>query len=84
MVEYYLRELEKMIVPSKKNGNIGGLPYATNRETGYMGDVLWEGADVNPCISSSAWYLLGKWGFDPMALGRNKNTPSKDRFWKEK
>ncbi len=80
MVEYYLRELEKMIVPSKKNGNIGGLPYATNRETGYMGDVLWEGADTNPCISSSAWYLLGKWGFDPMALGRNKNIPARDLF----
>lgn len=80
MAEYYIRELEKIIVSSSKNRNLGGIPHSTNRESGYGVDRLWEGVDRNPCISSSAWYLLGKWGFDPMALGRNKNIPAKDFF----
>ncbi len=80
MVEYYNRELDKMIVPCKKGNNLGGLPYATNKGSAYGEGQLWEGSDLNPCVSSSAWYLLGKWGFDPMALGRNKDIPAQDLF----
>ncbi len=80
MAEYYIRELEKMIVASPRNPTLGGIPYATNKATGYGGGELWEGAEQNPCISSSAWYLFGKWGYDPMAIGRNKDIPIKDLF----
>ena len=52
MVEYYLRELEKMIVLSKKNKDLGGLPYATSVASGYGGGSLWNRAEINPCISS--------------------------------
>ncbi len=81
MAEYYLRELEKMIVSSSKNPKLGGIPYATNPGTHYGTGRLWDGADRYPCIASSAWYLLGKWGYDPMEAGRDKNIPARDMFW---
>jgi hypothetical protein len=81
--QYYIQELEKMLVPGSKDVHVSGIPYATNRTTGYGGGQLWDGVDVKPCISSSSWYLLGKWGYDPLKLGRDKVSPVKDMFWKE-
>jgi hypothetical protein len=46
-----------------------------------MSDLLWTGADTNPVVSSSAWYLFGVLHFDPMALGYAKNCPQSDKFW---
>jgi hypothetical protein len=78
---YYLAEMEKGLVNSTVHANAKGIPYATNRATGYMSDLLWTGADTNPVLSSSAWYLFGVLHFDPMALGYAKNCPQSDKFW---
>jgi hypothetical protein len=83
MAEYYLRELEKMIVSSSKNPNLGGIPYATNKGTHYATGQLWDGAERYPSLASSTWYLLGKWSYDPMRIGRDRNIPNKDMFWME-
>jgi cellulose synthase operon protein B len=49
--------------------------------TGYGGDLLWEGVNDLPCVSSAAWYIFGKLKFDPMAIGYTKNSPAEDKFW---
>lgn len=76
---FYLKEIEKSIT-SGLNGTMG-IPYATNRGSGYGPDLLWQGADNLPCVSSAAWYLFGKLKFDPMAVGYVKNIPTEDKFW---
>ena len=58
-----------------------GIPYATNRGSGYGRDLLWLGAYSLPFVSSAAWYLFGKLNFDPMAVGYVKNIPAEDKFW---
>lgn len=78
---YYLAEMEKGLVNSTVYPNAKGIPYATNIGTGYMSGLLWSGADTNPVVSSSAWYLFGILHFDPMALGYYKNCPQSDKFW---
>ena len=77
----YLSEIEKALVNSTTYTNAKGIPYATNIGTGYMSGVLWTGADTNPVVSSSAWYLFGVLHFDPMAVGYSKNCPQADKFW---
>lgn len=76
---YYLKEIEKgtILIP---NGTIG-IPYATNIGSGYGPDLLWNGADKNPCVSSAAWYVFGKMNHDPLAAGYTKNIPAVDKFW---
>jgi hypothetical protein len=77
--DFYLKEIEKSI--TKGPGVTMGIPYATNRGSGYGPDLLWQGADNLPCVSSAAWYLFGKLKFDPMAVGYAKNIPADDKFW---
>jgi len=77
----YIAQIEKMIMPGAKNPTLAGIPYATNPGTGYANDRLWEGADRNPQVTPSAWYLLGKMRYDPMAIGRKKKIPAADMFW---
>jgi hypothetical protein len=76
---FYLKEIEKSIT-SGPSATMG-IPYATNRGSGYGPDLLWQGADSLPCVSSAAWYLFGKLKFDPMAVGYSKNIPTEDKFW---
>lgn len=78
---YYLAEMEKAMIVSSLFENSMALPYAANLETGYGPDDLWEGVDTNPAISSSAWYLFGKKGFNPFKLEKNKNIPISEQFW---
>lgn len=78
---YYVAELEKGMVSSTLYPGAKGIPYATTIGTGYGGDLLWGGANTNPVVSSSAWYLFGQWHFDPMAVGSVKNAPQADKFW---
>jgi hypothetical protein len=77
--DLFLKEIEKTIT-SGPNTTMG-IPYATNRGSGYGPDLLWQGADNLPCVSSAAWYLFGKLKFDPMAVGYTKNIPTEDKFW---
>lgn len=79
--EFYLSEMEKMIVPSPYPAEAEGIPYSTNPGTHYAQGQLWKGVAINPSIASSAWYLFAKAKYDPMALGRNKNIPKGDIFW---
>ena len=80
--DFYLSEMEKLIVESAKFPGYRGIPYVSNRGTGYAIDALWAGSDTKPCISSGAWYLFGVLHFDPFAIGYSKNIPSSDKFWK--
>ncbi len=80
--EYYTAELEKMILESAMFSNSAGLPYTTNFGTHYGDSELWKGADINPAISSGAWYLFAKNKFNPFSTGRTKNIPEADKFWK--
>lgn len=80
---YYLAEMEKAMIESSLFQNSMALPYAANPGTGYGAGELWEGVDSNPAISSSAWYLFGKKGFNPFRLEKNKNVPLNEQFWME-
>lgn len=78
---YYLAEMEKCLVSSKLYKGCKGLPYVTNLGSSYADDELWRGADVNPALSSSIWYLFAKMRFDPLQLGYSKGIPASDKFW---
>jgi hypothetical protein len=54
---FYLKEIENSITSGP--GATMGIPYATNRRSGYGTDLLWQSADSLPCVSSAAWYLFG-------------------------
>ncbi|CAN5532143.1 hypothetical protein BH10BAC3_BH10BAC3_39110 [soil metagenome] len=79
--DFYLTELEKVIVTKSAVLNTAGIPYASNRATGYGNGLLWVGSDTNPAISSGAWYLFGKHRFDPFKSAKNKNIPASDKFY---
>ena len=81
---FYLKELEKMMVESKYTPGAFGLPYASNAGTGYGGDQLWSGAEKNPAISSTAWYLFGMNHFNPFKVEKQKNIPDEKQFWNKK
>lgn len=78
---FYLAEMEKAYVPSAIHADSYGFPYASNLGTGYGSDPLWTGADTKIAISSGAWYIFAKSGFNPFGVGRAKNIPVADMFW---
>lgn len=80
----YLTEMTKLLIHSSLYPHVLGLPYSSNLGTTYGSIKLWDGADTNICISSSAWYLFAMLQFDPMAIGYNRSTPDKDKFWLNK
>lgn len=67
---FLISEIEKMYVESRDRLNQGGIVYSTNRGTSFGPQKLWLGADRKPALGTSCWYLLAKWGIDPMAIGR--------------
>lgn len=77
----FLNEMKKNFVQSSLFPGTYGLPYTTNSGTSYADDKLWEGADTNPAVSSTVWYLFASLSFDPLAIGYQKNIPSEDKFW---
>lgn len=79
----YLCEMNKCMIQSKRYPGCYGLPYTTNFASSYADDVLWEGVDTSPVISSTAWYLFAMLRFDPFRLGYQKNIPEADKFWKK-
>lgn len=79
---YYLNEKEKAMVESTPPGAMG-IPYATNQGTSYGAGALWDGADINPAISSGAWYIFARRNFDPFAVEREKGIAGEDKFWRE-
>jgi len=79
--EYYLDQMEKVLLLSTRYPDGAGFPYASNRGTGYGADILWVGADTKIALSGGAWYLFAKANFNPFAVGRYKNIPIGDMFW---
>lgn len=79
--EFYLSELEKVIIESDNLLNASGIPYATNIGTVYGAGPLWNEADTNISISGGAWYLFAQFNFNPFGVQRNKNIPYSDKFW---
>jgi hypothetical protein len=78
---YYMAELEKVLIASPSYDNASGFPYASNIGTGFGDTPLWTGADTEIAISGGAWYLFAKNNFNPFAVGRNKEIPLVDIFW---
>lgn len=78
---YYLMEMEKVLVNGSLFPETKGLPYSSNMGTGYGTGLLWQGADTKPCVSSGAWYLFGLYQFNPMLVGYKKDIPIADKFW---
>lgn len=79
--DFYIKEIEKILVPSSVFNDASGFPYASNIGTGYGDAPLWEGADSIIAISGGIWYLFAKSGFNPFEVNRNKAIPQKDMFW---
>lgn len=80
---FYLREMEKSFRGSEGLNNTLGLPYVTNQGTGYGNGALWTSADIEPCVSSSAWYLMGMMQFDPFEIEYQKGIPEESKFWNQ-
>ncbi len=76
-------EIEKTIIASTTLENAVGIPYTTNFGTNFGSNDLWDHVDLTPAISSTAWYFFAKTGFNPLALGKQKNVPAADQFWIE-
>lgn len=74
-----LQELEKGWVATA--GGQFGLPYSANHGTGYGADPLWSTASTDPCISSTAWYLLASYRYNPMVWAKQKTLDPSVVFW---
>ena len=59
-----------------------GLPYSANQGTSYGGDELWSTASTDPCISSTAWYLMASYRFNPMVISKYRSISEEHMFWK--
>ncbi len=78
---YYLQEMEKILVDSSVFPDAAGFPYASNDGTAYGDTPYWAGADTDIAISPGAWYLFAKYNFNPFEVELNKGVPESDRFW---
>jgi hypothetical protein len=77
-VNSLLNELAK----ARVNDGAGmGIPYASNLGTGYGNGVLWQGANANPAVAATTWYIMAAYDFDPMAVGYEKGIPQHLKFW---
>lgn len=81
LANYYLNEMQKLVVSSLSYADTKSLACVSNIGTGYGTDLFWAGADQNPCTAASAWFIMAMLQFDPMAVGYTKNIPIGDKFW---
>lgn len=58
-----------------------GLPYAANHGTAYGADELWASASTDPCVSSTAWYLMASHRFNPFFHSKIRNITQGPVFW---
>jgi hypothetical protein len=79
--DFYLGEMEKVLIQSEFHSDSMGFPYASNRGTGYGNTDLWEGVDTEIALSGGAWYLFAKSRFNPFGIGRKNTTPRSAMFW---
>ena len=78
--DFYLAEIEKALLQSQSIPNASGFAYTTNPGTAYGADPLWQEAHSKISISSGAWYIFARQGFNPFQVGQ-KNIPTTDMFW---
>jgi hypothetical protein len=79
--EQTLINLERAFILSTDQEGVMGLPYTSNHGTNFGAVSLWEHAHTTPAISSTAWYLMAKNGFDPFLMEKNKEIPQEYKFW---
>ncbi len=77
---YYLAETEKLMVPGIGDGSTFGLPYSSGPATSFGGDVFSQVHYDRPWVSSSAWYLFVRKGFNPFGYARDRDIPPEDAF----
>ena len=76
-----LKEIRKTLIKSKNVEKSAGIPYAVNQGSNYGAEKLWEHADSQAAISSSAWYIFALQNFNPFELKGEKAIPQTDQFW---
>ncbi len=76
--EEVLKEIDKLLIEAPAGL---GIPYSSNRGTGYGSDPLWQGADTDLALSPAAWYYFAKMGFNPFNASKRKRIPAEDKFW---
>lgn len=81
IAEELLIELEKSFINSSLISDAKGIPYTTNHGTNFGSDQLWNHADLTPTLSSTAWYIFAKNGFNPLKLNESKEIPLHESFW---
>lgn len=79
--EFYLTEMEKVLIQSNNFLSAKGFPYATNPGTAYGADPLWSSAPTAISVSGGAWYLFAQYNFNPFGIQRIKNIPLNEQFW---
>ena len=79
--EFYINQMENVLIQSTRYADAAGFPYASNPGTVYGSDPLWTGADTKIALSGGAWYLFAQFNFNPFAVGRDKSIPEADMFW---
>lgn len=78
---YYISESEKLFLPGISDTGSLGMPYASNPGTGFGNDTLDSSCCDRPWVSSSAWYVFSRFGFNPFGYTRSRGIPPSDRFW---
>jgi hypothetical protein len=78
---FYLNKMDKCYIESSMHDNAGGFIYSVNQGSAYGADPLWSAADKEICISSGAWYVFAKKGFNPFHAEYTKEMPESDKFW---
>ncbi len=80
--DFYIEEMEKILIPSPENSELYGLPYATNSSGTYYGaGDLNEYTAITPWVSSTVWYLFATDKFDPFTLGIKDNLSAEQYSW---
>ena len=75
-------QIEKTFIQSFITTDAKGIPYVTNHGTNYGRGILWDHADIAPALSTTVWYLFAKMDFNPLHLGKEKDIPEADKFWR--
>ncbi len=71
----YLKEIEKALTPSAVHKYTAALPYATNEGTPAYGS--WMMQDKPVCVSSTAWYIFAKEGFNPFSMDQKEDESNR-------
>lgn len=76
----YVAESEKLMVQGRSDPESWGLPYSSGPGTSFGGDVFSSTHYDRPWVSSSAWYVFVRKGFNPFGYARGRSIPAEDSF----